>query len=133
MSQEAAKAILAELEKHKMLRKAWAHIHPDIKDDIVKTWARIISSTEDGRIMVEVERIPQSAMYMKTEAATGEYDGREFSVYNNTFGGDLLVEFDRAEGEVENELSHDRFIVKTRSVMMGCLRAMGHEPTEPGS
>jgi len=75
---------------------------------------------------VEIERIPKDGMFMRTHAADGSIGNRKFTI-SNLFSGDLIVEFDRLPDEPPEELSKDRFIVKTKSVLEAIWEHMNPE------
>ena len=79
---------------------------------------------EDSGIPVKLERLVDNkdgstVMYLKTEAATGKYKGRSFSVCTS-MGGDMLISFDQTKEEKKANsggLSADRFIIRADRVV----------------
>lgn len=76
---------------------------------------------------VPVRRVPKRSMQLRQDVASGSLEGRRFEVAMGMDGG-LWVDFERAPGEPEGELSADRFVLRIDDLMEGISRVVVGDP-----
>ena len=76
---------------------------------------------------VPVRRVPKRNMMLRSHVGDGDLGGRKFQIALGADGG-IWVDFDRAPGEPEGELSADRFVIRIQDVMDAIGALVAGEP-----